>query len=95
MQQLTSICSQQDSHRVDFIPVSLLRDFSDLDVPDPAQPAKGGPVYIPDRFKRKLIGVFSFKCENDRCDFFEPRYLPIDMKHFGLEKGGTKNRDTR
>ena len=79
-------------HRPTSIRVSLLRDLSDLDIPDSAQPTKRRAVDEPDWLKWKLVGVFPFKCQDDRCNFSEPCYLTVDMKHFRLEKGGAKNR---
>src|ERR1700722_13868851 len=75
--------------------VGLLRNFSDLDIPDSSQPTKRRAAYETDWFERELAGIFPFKRKDDRCDLSKSRHLTVDMKHFRLEEGGTKNAHLR
>ena len=62
VEHLTTIRRQEGFYGVDFIPVGLLRDSSDLDIPYSACPAEGRAVDKTDWLERILSGVLSFKC---------------------------------
>jgi hypothetical protein len=84
MQQLTAIRRHQEAYRTDFSRIRPLRDFPDLQVPDPAPPPKRRAAHQPNRFKWKSVSILAFERQNDGRNRFQPSYLPVNVKHLRL-----------